>query len=59
MANLIAIMCRYPSTHGLWSMGQGVTHRELTGKVPWALDSDKDGVQVQPFCCQKAATVYT
>ena len=61
MAKLIAIVCPGVDTplKYSWSMGQEMTYRELTGKVPWALDMDKDGLQVRSFLCQKAATVYT
>ena len=34
-------------------MGQEMTYRELTGKVPWALNIDKDGLQVRPFVVRR------
>ena len=55
MAKLIAIMCPgvgTPSKYS-WSMGQEMTYRELTGKLPWALDMDKDGLQVRPFIVRR------
>ena len=34
-------------------MGQEMTYKELTGKVPWALNIDKDGLQVRPFVVRR------
>ena len=55
MAKLIAIMCLGVGTslRHSWSMGQEMTYRELTGKVPWALNIDKDGLQVRPFVVRR------